>query len=172
MILNRLQCSRVAILQSGSRPLPPPYLQPLHAPRWLGIYLNTRRPACCFWQRGFEAETPLPTTTTTSCPTTPPTSPFVPTTLSPSVPPQPPRLLHSSPASAFRELEPQTSSQRPLQTAPLCMCMSVCVFECMSAYPINNFPRLAEINNCVSGGYFQYGGVARVCAFSSKNSAE
>lgn len=35
------------------------------------------------------------------------------------------------------------------------MCTSVCVFECMCAYPINYFPSLAEINSRVSGGNVQ-----------------
>lgn len=137
MILKRLQCSREAILQSASRPLPPPYLQPLHAPHWLGIYLNMRRLACCFWQRGLEAETPLPTTTTAtaiSCPSIP--------QLLPSLRPHNARSICPSSATlacslftslCFRELEPQTSSQRPIQTGPLCMCMSLCVCVCLSA---------------------------------------
>lgn len=89
VILNRLQCSsREAILQSASRPLPPPYLQPLRAPHWLGIYLNMRRPACCFWQRGLWAETPsspLPP---------PPPPPPLPPPFCPSTPP--PSYIHSS----------------------------------------------------------------------------
>lgn len=131
VILNRLQCSsREAILQSASRPLPPPYLQPLRAPHWLGIYLNMRRPACCFWQRGLWAETPSsPLPPPPPPPPLPP--PFCPST-PPPVPPLPPWLAHSTPAAAFSELEPQTCSQRPLQTGSLCMCMTVCVFECTS----------------------------------------
>lgn len=70
--------------------------------------------------------------------------PFVPATLAPSVPPQPPWLVHSSPVSAFVNLNPRTSYHRPSQRRPT-VHVHDCVFECMCA-------SLAEINNCFSWG--------------------
>ena len=164
VILNRLQCSRrEAILQSASRPLPPPYLQPLHAPHWLGIYLNMRRPACCFWQRGLGAETP-----SSPLPPLPPPPPFCPST-------PPPSSIHSSQLHLSLLRHPGLLTlHQPLLLVNLnhrpvvkghyrqahCACAWLCV--CLSArVHTHNVPTLAEINNCVSRGYFQASGVAK-----------
>lgn len=131
MVLNRPQCSREVIFKSASHPLPPPYLPPLSAPHWLGIYLNMRRPACCFWQRGLKAETlspPLPPPSFT-----PPNffHPSIPKPPAPCVLPQPPWLIHFSPASAvFVNLNHRALVKRHYRRGH-CACVWVCV--CLSA---------------------------------------
>lgn len=186
MILNRLQCSREAILQSGSQ-LFASSLSAAPPCSPLAWYLFEYEKACLlFLAEGAQGWDPL-----SAHPLTPippflhhhlmplnPSSPFT-STIRPSMHRSPYLSFFRRPglfvphSLRFRELEPQTSGQRPLQTSPLCMCMSVSVFEGMYAYPINYFPFLAEINNPVSRVNVLARGVARVCSFSSqKISAE
>lgn len=102
-------------------------------PFQLGIYLNMRTPACCFWQRGLRVRIlPTPLSAALLLKQPPPPHPKHLPSICPNkalciCPPAPaslqppPRPAHSSPVSPFMNLNPRPPFRRHQREAPLYM---------------------------------------------------